>query len=210
MAGLAALALLVVGLVGVFIYAGLKQDEKAGMRERLALLAALRAHENLIQQAMASTEDEQRVLGHLSGGDLDGLHQKVGQRLTEGFGLEFIYIIDADGDILYSSEYGRAGAREAYGWIRPAVYRALTEGRAGRAGPVASDQGSGIMVARPFSVKSDGIDAPQPLVAVTVDVLDESLLQSLAAPAHVRCGTAHRWHRRQPSRSGRRVHPQSL
>ena len=44
LAGLAALALLVVGLVGVFIYAGMKQDEKATMRERLALLASLQAH----------------------------------------------------------------------------------------------------------------------------------------------------------------------
>ncbi|MFG1248579.1 putative bifunctional diguanylate cyclase/phosphodiesterase [Xanthobacter flavus] len=173
------------GLVGVFIYAGMKQDEKAGMRERLALLAALQAHESLIQQAMATSEDEKQVLTQLAAGDLARLHERFGRRLNEGFGLEFIYITDANGDVLYSSENGKPGERKAYAWIRPAVARALAEGRAGRAGLVASKDGAGILVARPFTERTDDIKAPQPLVAVTVDLLDDSLLQSLAAPAHL-------------------------
>ncbi len=171
--------------MGVFIYAGMKQDEKAGMRERLALLAALQAHETLIQQAMASSEDERQVLSQLASGDVDRLHERFGKRLNDRFGLEFVYIIDANGEVLYSSENGKTGERKAYDWIRPAVARALAEGRAGHAGLVASKDGAGIMVARPFSERSDAIKAPQPLVAVTVDLLDQPLLQSLAAPAHL-------------------------
>lgn len=185
LAGLAALALLMAGLVGVFVYAGFKQDEKAGTRERLALLAALRAHETLILQAMATSENERQVLGQLASGDIDDLHERFGRRLNDGFGFEFVYITDANGDVLYSSERGKTGDRRAYDWIRPAVTRALAEGRAGRAGLVASKDGAGIMAARPFLERADDIKAPQPLVAVTVDVLDRSLLQNLAAPAHL-------------------------
>ncbi|MFG1264013.1 MULTISPECIES: putative bifunctional diguanylate cyclase/phosphodiesterase [Xanthobacter] len=185
LAGLGALALLVAGLVGVFVYAGMKQDEKAGMRERLALLAALHAHEELIQQAMATSEDERQVLGQLASGDIARLHERFGRRLNDGFGLEFVYIIDAKGNLLYSSENGKTGEQKAFAWIRPAITRALAEGRAGRAGLVASKDGAGILVVRPFSERADDIQAPQPLAAVTVDLLDDSLLQSLAAPAHL-------------------------
>lgn len=185
LAGLAALALLVVGLVGVFIYAGMKQDEKATMRERLALLASLQAHEALIQQAMATADEERQVLRALASGDLSQLDERFGRRLNEGFGFEFVYIVDAKGDVLYSSERGKAGERKAYGWIRPAIGRLLAEGRSGHAGLIASREGAGIMVVRPFTQQVEDIKAPQPLVAVTVDLLDDTLLQSLAAPAHL-------------------------
>lgn len=171
--------------MGVFIYAGMKQDEKAGMRERMALLASLQAHEALIRQAMATAEDEQQILHELASGDLSHLDERFGRRLNDGFGFEFVYIIDAKGDLVYSSERGKTGERKAYDWIRPAVARALAEGRAGHAGLIASKDGAGIMVVRPFTEKADEMKTPQPLVAVTVDFLDDTLLQALAAPAHL-------------------------
>ncbi|MEP9353160.1 EAL domain-containing protein [Xanthobacter sp. KR7-65] len=185
LAGLGALALLVVGLVVVFVYAGLKQDDKAGLRERVALLASLKAHETIMQQALATSQDEQATLDALSTGNLAQVHQRYGRRLNDGFGFEFVYITDAKGNVLYASERGKLDERRAYDWIKPAIERALADGRTMRSGIVSSRDGSGLMVARPFTQTTDALKVEQPLVAVTVDVVDPAFLQAIAAPANI-------------------------
>lgn len=186
LAGFAALAILVGGLVLVFVHAGFKQDEKANVRERQALLASLRAHESLIRQVMLASQDERATLAELSSGNLLQFHRQFGRKLNEGFGFEFVYITDAKGNLLYSSERGGFGDRRAFAWIGPAIERAVTDGQpVARSGVVAGDDEVGIMVAHPFTETNDTLQVPQPLIVVTVDVVDGDLLQSLAVPANV-------------------------
>lgn len=180
------LALLVAGLVAVFVSAGLRQDDKTRVRERAALLASLRAREAVMEQALATAEDDRTTLGHLARGELATLHQRFGERLSTGFGFEFVYITDAKGQVVYASERGQLNDKRALAWIRPAIERAIADGQqAARAGIVASSHAAGLMVARPFREKTDDLSLAQPLVAVTVDVIDPDFLKELGQPASV-------------------------
>ncbi|MFG1377371.1 putative bifunctional diguanylate cyclase/phosphodiesterase [Xanthobacter autotrophicus] len=184
LAGLIALALLVAGLVTVFVLAGLRQDDTARTRERAALLASLRARETVMEQALVATNDEQEALHHLALGDMTPLHRRFGMKLNTGFGFEFVYITDAKGQVIYSSERGEQNQLRAFGWIRPAVERALADGqKAALSGVVATQNAAGLMVARPFDKKVEGLDLAQPLVAITVDVIDPEFLRMVGAPA---------------------------
>ena len=180
------LALLVAGLVAVFVSAGLRQDDKTRMRERAALLASLRAREAVMEQALATAEDDRTTLQHLVQGDVAAVHHRFGQRLNDGFGFEFVYITDARGKVIYSSERGQLDDRRAFDWIRPAIERALADGQhAARAGIVATRNAAGLLVARPFEEKTEDLSVAQPLVAVTVDVIDPEFLRTLGRPASV-------------------------
>lgn len=186
LAGLGALVILVAGLVAVFVYSALKQDDKASVRERQALLASLKAHETLMQQAMATSQDETTTLDDLARGNLADVHRRYGLRLNDGFGIEFVYIVDARGKVLYASERGKLDEKHAYQWIRPAIERILADGRgAAHSGLAAGRNEAGLVVARPFAAKAAALDAVQPLVAVTVDVVDPAFLQALAAPTSI-------------------------
>ncbi|MFG1304514.1 EAL domain-containing protein [Xanthobacter autotrophicus] len=179
-----ALALLVVGLVTVFVVAGLRQDDKARTRERAALLTSLRARETVMEQALVATNDEREALRQLALGDMTSLHRRFGVKLNDGFGFEFVYISDAKGRIIYSSERGEQNQLRAYSWIRPAIERALADGqKAALSGVVATEDAAGLMVARPFEEKVEGLDVAQPLVAITVDVIDPEFLRMVGAPA---------------------------
>jgi len=183
--GLVALALLVAALGAVIVMASLRNDRQSAVRERQALLASLRAHETVMKRALATAESEQATLSALSNGDLARVHERFGRRLNDGFGFEFVYITDAKGNVIYSSENGKEGSVAAFAWIRPAVERAMAEGReAMRSGFVASGGGvSGLMVARPFEEKESKLNVAQPLLAVTVDVVDPDFLKELGEPA---------------------------
>ena len=186
LAGLVALALLVGGLVTVFVLAGLRQDDKARTRERVALLASLHAREMVMEQALAATNDERETLQHLALGDKTPLHRRFGKKLNDGFGFEFVYITDARGRVIYSSERGEQDELRAYDWIKPAIERALADGqKAALSGIVAADDAAGLMVARPFDEKAEGLDVPQPLVAITVDIIDPEFLRMVGAPANL-------------------------
>ncbi|MFG1362858.1 putative bifunctional diguanylate cyclase/phosphodiesterase [Xanthobacter versatilis] len=179
-----ALALLVAGLVTVFVLAGLRQDDKARTRERAALLSSLRARETVMEQALVATNDERQALRQLVLGDMTPLHRHFGQKLNDGFGFEFVYITDARGRVVYSSERGEQNELRAYSWIRPAIERALADGqKAALSGVVATDDAAGLMVARPFDEKVEGLDLAQPLVAITVDIIDPEFLRMVGAPA---------------------------
>ncbi|MDI4666139.1 EAL domain-containing protein [Xanthobacter autotrophicus] len=172
------------GLVTVFVLAGLRQDDKARVRERTALLASLRAREAVMAQALVTTNDEQDTLKHLVSGDFTPLHRSFGLKLHDGFGFEFVYITDARGNVIYSSERGQQNQLHAFSWIRPAIQRALAEGqKAALSGVVASQDAAGLMVARPFDEKVEGLDVAQPLVAITVDVIDPDFLRMVGGPA---------------------------
>ncbi|MFS8038073.1 putative bifunctional diguanylate cyclase/phosphodiesterase [Xanthobacter sp. AM11] len=180
-----AAAVLVAGLGAAVFVASLRKDDESGTRERAALLASLEAHGSVMARALATAEEEGATLDAIAGGDLPKLHRRFGERLNTGFGFEFVYITDADGNIIYSSEQGELGATKAFSWIRPAIQRALAEGQQAARGIVAGPGAAGLLVARPFGVKADLPRYHQPLLAVTVDVIDPEFLKTLSKPANL-------------------------
>lgn len=186
LAGLVILALLIAVLGAIVVLASLRSDRQSAERERQALLASLRAHATVMERALATTDRERDTLDDLARGATDRVHDRYGRRLSDGFGFEFVYIVDADGKVLYASEHGKLGEQGNLSWIRPAIERALAEGRTEpQSGIVSGDAGAGLMVARPFTERSPALGAAQPLLAVTVDVIDPSFLQQVGEPANV-------------------------
>ncbi|MFG1344646.1 EAL domain-containing protein [Xanthobacter autotrophicus DSM 431] len=182
--GLVVLALLIASLGAIIVLASLKSDRQVIERERQALLASLRSHAAVMERALATSDQEEVTLNALARGAIEQVHERYGRRLNDGFGFEFVYIVDANGKVLYASERGKLGEVRDLSWIRPAIDRALADGKAGlQSGFVSGGPGTGLMVARPFSERSPKLDAAQPLVAVTVDVVDPDFLKEVAEPA---------------------------
>ncbi|MBB6309515.1 putative bifunctional diguanylate cyclase/phosphodiesterase [Xanthobacter tagetidis] len=108
------------------------------------------------------------------------LHDRLGRTLRDQFGFEMTYVIDADGRVLYASELGTLGAHEALGWIAPAFSRQMSRWRAGPgSGLAVADGEAGLVAARPLAATQVGQNLRQPLIIVTVDVVDEAFLSDV-------------------------------
>ncbi|MFG1357752.1 putative bifunctional diguanylate cyclase/phosphodiesterase [Xanthobacter pseudotagetidis] len=108
------------------------------------------------------------------------LHERLGKTLQEQFGFEMTYVLDADGRVLYASELGRIGAGEAPHWLAPVFSRQMQRWRAAPgAGLAVSDGEAGLLAARPLAATPAGSVLRQPLMVVTVDVVDQAFLSEV-------------------------------
>ena len=129
LAGLAALLVLMGGVGATLIHATMRNDRLANARDQQAVILALKARMNEMERALAglTAGREEEVLEDLAAGRRDGLRALISRPLHEGFGFEYTFVVDAQGQLIYASGSGPQDTAAAFEWIHPAVTRALAE-----------------------------------------------------------------------------------
>ncbi|WP_454916845.1 putative bifunctional diguanylate cyclase/phosphodiesterase [Xanthobacter sediminis] len=169
-------------------YAVLRHDRIVAAREGEAVRASIQNRVEEIREALAGAVSESEMLAYLARADLEGLHRRFGQPLNQTAGLEYVYITDSQGNLVYASENGQRGAGATSRTLAPAIRRLLDELREApqgieRDGLSVGTNGGVLLCAYVFRMQDDAVAGGQPLVVVAADALDADLLGSLARSA---------------------------
>jgi diguanylate cyclase (GGDEF)-like protein len=180
--GLFALLILLGGVVLALLHATQRNSERAHARDRHAVFAAIAERQEHMGRVLAgmTAGREAEITRMLVNDRKAELHERLGKALNEQFGFELTYIVDADGRVLYAAELGRLGSGEASVWIAPAFARQILKWRSTPvSGLAVTDGEAGLLAARPLAVTPDGAVLRQPLMVVTVDVVDDAFLSEV-------------------------------
>ena len=107
---------------------------------------------------------------------LADLHERFGKALKEQFGFEMTYVFDADGRVLYASEYGHRDVADALPWVRPILDRPGAWREVPTSGLAVTDGDAGLIATHPLAMPDDGAAPGRPLTIVSVDVVDDAFL----------------------------------
>lgn len=187
--GLVALLLLLLAGTVALLHAARSEDARIAARERIALLHALKAHERFMEQALDAVRADGE-LDALARGDTASVHGRLGARLTRDFDLEYAYVTDADGGLVYASENGALGETKAFAALKPALMRAVRQATQGaRAeqpeGLVVGGGHNVLLLARAIRHTDPATGKPATFVVVAADVMDEDARRDIFGSTEV-------------------------
>lgn len=159
-------------------------DVETAARKQASVRYALSSHASAMVGAAMETAAEKETLASLVHQDYARIHETLGQPLGQQFGFEFVYVTDAAGKLVYSSEFGREGARSYFGLLTSALERLAHEVPPGGAGlAVAGPSRAAMLVMHVFRQTDPGLKLPQPLRVYVGDMVDSELLGTISDKA---------------------------
>lgn len=169
-----------IGLQQIAVYF----DAETAARKQASIRYALSNHASAMAGATMVTAAEKDTLASLVDRDYARIHAMLGQPLGKQFGFEFVYVTDAAGKLVYSSEFGREGARTYFGLLTSALERLAHEVPPGGAGlAVAGPSRAAMLVLHVFRQTDPALQLPQPLRVYVGDMVDSELLGNIADAA---------------------------
>ncbi|WP_238122981.1 MULTISPECIES: putative bifunctional diguanylate cyclase/phosphodiesterase [unclassified Xanthobacter] len=178
MFGLAALVVLLGAGALILLLAARGEDARTLAREKGALAQAFQVHERFMERALESVRPE-RDLDAVIRGDLQDVHGRLGARLTQDFDLEYAYVTDGAGNLLYASENGRLGDTDTFEALRPALLRLLARSQNERKGLVVGGGKSVLLLARTLKHTDPATGKPATFIVLAADVMDEPALDDV-------------------------------
>lgn len=179
--------LLLIGIGGaVLSYLARGVDLEVAAREKTALQASLDQRTEMMKNAVASKNMEQAALSGLERNDLSHIHQEYGALLSDDYNFEYVYVTDADGQLVYSSEFGQSGEQAHFQRLRGALEQLSRQAGLKGAGLALGPKDSALLVMHVFREESPHLNMPQPLRVFLGDVVDAQLLEDVASPAQLR------------------------
>ncbi len=114
MCGLLVFALLLGSAAATLAYISHRFDLEVLEREHIEVRDAFMKHAAVMANAALKGVTERDALESLARGDYARIHNLLGKPLDDQFGFEFVYITDAAGKLVYSSEFGQRDARKYF------------------------------------------------------------------------------------------------
>lgn len=185
--GLIVFALLLGSAAGIVGYVAYRLDREAMERESASIRNAFSKHAAYMADNALTGNTEKETLESLARGDYERIHHLIGKPMDEDLGFEFVYITDATGKLIYSSEFGKSGARHYFENLLQSLTALTYHVPDGGAGVAMTDQNDAtILVVQVFRQSSPLLKVPQPLRIYVGDQLDQDLLQGLSSAAQTR------------------------